>query len=644
GWGEQKSQNGGSNPVLSGPDESQYHLWAVAPVAKANGSANAANDDLYRNSRVEIDTSIEGIARLAGSAPPAWLTQGLRRIQSEIAAVQAACPCNDAVATAHKLAPVYRDLLALRARAAESELAAEAKSNVVFQLDTKVNQFQDAFKDLLGLRLTVVRSRRAAGGRSPFPGRSAEETSDSVTPGETFYVRMHTFHAAPGVRLAKAWFVSETGSQWQNGQAVSTEQTATTQDAVFQVQVPGDAQLTKPYFTRPDTEQAYYDVSNPEWRGDSFAPWPLAGWAEFDFDGMPIRLGQVVQTLRNVTGPGGFYEPLVVTPAIGVRVEPQARILPLNGGPLPVQVNVYGQVAAEGTVALKLPAEWKADPPRAQFKIAGGSTQTLDFSVSPSEAETGAYNIQAVAQSSGQTYRSGWRSVGYQGLRPYNLYRPALLKTRKVDVKMAPALRVGYVMGTGDTVPEAISELGVTPHLLTATDLASGDLSQWDTIVIGIRAYSVRPELADAEPRLEQYVRNGGTLVVQYQSNTFPAPLPLAMNGRLAERVVDETDPVKLLDPTNPLLTWPNHITERDFTGWVEEWGHGFPNTWAPGYTALTETADPRQDPQRGGLLAARVGKGTYVYVAYALYRQFPELVPGAYRILANLLSAGHEK
>jgi hypothetical protein len=150
----------------------------------------------------------------------------------------------------------------------------------------------------------------------------------------------------------------------------------------------------------------------------------------------------------------------------------------------------------------------------------------------------------------------------------------------------------------------------------------------------------VRPALAAAESRLEQFVERGGTLMVQYQDGTFPAPLPLAMKGR-PESVVDEQAPVKLLDPSNPLLTSPNQITSADFGGWFEERGHGFLDHWDPGYTALTETADPGQDPQRGGLLVAHRGKGTYIYVAYALYRQFPELVPGAYRLLANLLSAG---
>jgi hypothetical protein len=129
---------------------------------------------------------------------------------------------------------------------------------------------------------------------------------------------------------------------------------------------------------------------------------------------------------------------------------------------------------------------------------------------------------------------------------------------------------------------------------------------------------------------------------VQYQSSNFPAPFPLSM-GRMPERVMDERAHVKLLNPAHPLLNWPNAITDADFGGWVEERGHSFLDSWDASYTALTETADPGQDPQRGGLLVAHPGKGTYIYVAYALYRQLPELVPGAYRLLANILSAGQD-
>ena len=152
----------------------------------------------------------------------------------------------------------------------------------------------------------------------------------------------------------------------------------------------------------------------------------------------------------------------------------------------------------------------------------------------------------------------------------------------------------------------------------------------------------MRPELAAAQPRLEAYVEQGGTVIVQYQGAHF-RPRFRWRCGRIAERVVDEQSPVKLLDPANPLLTWPNKITASRFRRLARRARPRFPDRWDPGYTALTETADPGQDPQRGGLLVLHRGKGTYIYVAYALYRQLPELVPGAYRILANLISAGKE-
>jgi hypothetical protein len=207
---------------------------------------------------------------------------------------------------------------------------------------------------------------------------------------------------------------------------------------------------------------------------------------------------------------------------------------------------------------------------------------------------------------------------------------------------MAPGLRIGYIMGPGDMVPEAIEELGVQPLVLNAAEVASSDFAAWNVLVIGIRAYDTRPELAGIQPRLDEFVRNGGALIVQYQGVTFPAPLPLSLgSGRLPERVVDEASKVKLLNTDNSLLNWPNKITTADFDGWVEERGHSFLDSWDPGYTALTETADEGQDPQRGGLLVTHPGKGTYIYVAYALYRELPELVPGSYRLLANMLSAG---
>jgi LmbE family N-acetylglucosaminyl deacetylase len=646
GWGEQKSQYGGADPALMVPESSSYHLWAVAPAAAAEGAKT--DSSLFQNPKVDIDTGITGLARLAGSAPPQWLTDDLARIEAGLNSFTGDCKNESGVSAAHNLVPIYRQALDLYAKVHASDLNAQAKAGLELELGEKIEQFQAALKDLLGLDLVAF---TANGGGQGFGGRaaSADQTARSVWPGEDFIVRVHLAQGLDAAELSRSWLVTGDGAPWKidaaGGGATDEQQAAApATNRNFHVAVPADAVPTEPYFTRPNTEQPVYNLSNEAWRERSFAPYPLSAWSQFTFDGVPIRIGMVVQTLAHVTGVGGVYQPLVVTPAVGVRVEPEARILPPDGSPLPVTVTVHVEHAADGSVDLQLPEGWHADPAQREFHLkTDGDSEPLVFSVTPAgDVAARAYVIKATAHVGERSYSIGWQSIGYTGLLPYNQYEPAELRTRKIDVKVQPGLRVGYVMGTGDHVPEAIEALGIVPHLLTDDELATADLSQWNVMVVGIRAYSTRPALAAAEPRLEHFVEGGGTLIVQYQGDTFPAPLPVTM-GRFPERVVDEQDPVKLLDPANPLLAWPNQITSADFDGWFEERGHGFLDHWDPGYTALTETADPGQDPQRGGLLVVHRGKGTYIYVAFALYRQFPELVPGAYRILANLLSAGSE-
>jgi hypothetical protein len=183
--------------------------------------------------------------------------------------------------------------------------------------------------------------------------------------------------------------------------------------------------------------------------------------------------------------------------------------------------------------------------------------------------------------------------------------------------------------------------LGIQTTFLSAQDIASGDLKHFRAIILGVRAYAVRPELKTFNARLMEYVKNGGTLIVQYNTQEFDdkyGPYPYQLS-RDPEKVIDENSQVTLLDPNYPALTWPNKITAHDFDGWIEERGHGFMRTWDSRYIAPTETHDPNQEPQKGGLLIAPYGKGFYVYDAYAFYRQLPEGVPGAFRIFANLLS-----
>jgi len=653
GWGQQMSQYGGANPALAEPDFTSYHLWAVAPSAAA-GADGKGDSSLFQNSRANIDTGIAGLDRLVPGTAPDWLSGGLRDVTAGLNDYESSCLNEAGIDGAHRLVPIYQKTLDLYARVKASDLDPTPKAGLELELGAKINQFQQALKDMLGLDMVAFVAGSSGGGGYGGRGSSADETARSVWPGEEFGVRVHTFSATSGVHVKKTWFETQTGrsqnsesqlgESWLHGEPTTGPDEGETTNAIYHLRVPDDAPPTRPFFTRPTTEQPYYDIANKKDRERSFAPYPLAAWVEFEFDGVPIRVGQVVQTLAHESGVGGVYEPLVVTPAIGVRVNPEARILPLDGSPLPVSVTVHAERAAEGTIELKLPEGWRSKPAQREFQLKSvGDTEPLTFSVLPGgDAKTRAYTIEAIAHSVGRNYEIGWRNVAYPGLQSTIQYKTAELKTRKVDVKVAPGLRVGYIMGTGDTVPDAIEALGIQPHILTETELKSGDLSQWNVILIGIRAYSALPALSAAQSRLDAFVQQGGTLIVQYQSATFPAPLSISL-GRIPERVVDEQSQIKLLDPASPLLAWPNKITAADFEGWLEERGHGFPDQWDAGYKTLTETADPGQDPQKGGLLLLHRGRGTYIYVAFALYRQLPELVPGAYRILANLLSAGSQ-
>ncbi len=249
--------------------------------------------------------------------------------------------------------------------------------------------------------------------------------------------------------------------------------------------------------------------------------------------------------------------------------------------------------------------------------------------------------LTAVVSRNHHPYSEGYRAVGYGDLPRTNYYTPATLRVVPVDVTTAPHLNIAYLPGTGDDVPSALADLGVTPRIISLADLTPESLKQYDAVVLGVRPYEAHPELAAANPALLAYAQAGGVVILQYVARDLPAgaaPYPLSLGSN--EKVVDETAPVQLLTPNDPLLTWPNRITTADFNGWVEERGHGFMASWDPHYTALLESHDQGQQPQRGGLLVAHTGKGAWIYLAYALYRQLPEGVPGPYRLFANLISA----
>ena len=209
-------------------------------------------------------------------------------------------------------------------------------------------------------------------------------------------------------------------------------------------------------------------------------------------------------------------------------------------------------------------------------------------------------------------------------------------------VTAKPGVRVGYVMGVGDELPAALAQLGASVTLLDRDGLATGDLTRFDVVMTGTRAYAVREDLRAHNRRLLDWVRAGGRMVVLYNTPEFVpeefAPYDATLPGN-AEEVSEQTAAVEILAPTHAFFTTPNRITGADFDGWIEQRGSKFFATWDARYTALVSSHDQGQTPQRGGWLTAQVGKGRWTYMAYALHRQVPYGVPGAYRILANLIS-----
>jgi LmbE family N-acetylglucosaminyl deacetylase len=646
GWSHQKSQFGGGFIALPGPANVSYHLYG-SRVPKAS---ETYQDGLETSFFDGIDTSLPGMAMLAHGGHKQFLVTGLDAIAADVKRANAEYRPGHPEAIAPALADGLKKTTQLIAAVKASDFSAPDRASLEQALGVKATQFNTALAEALGLQVRAYAIRSAAAGNNPFLRQVPQETPQWVTPGSKAEVSVHVTAAqawgAQGkLELTRVWLSNPDGDHWPvTTMDAAAEQDTKATDAVFRASVPESAALTQPYFSRPNTEQAFYQINDPRWAERPFAPYPLAGWAEFTYDGVPVRVGQVVQTVHREHGTGQVAWPLAVVPRLSVNLEQHAGVIPMGTKRWPLTVTVRNDSgkAATAELHLKLPAGWTGSPASAPLQLAPGAAQAVTFTLHPDGLASRNYEIAAVATSGGKSFSEGFDVVGYPGLRPYYLYEPSQYRARGVDVKVAPGLKVGYVMGTGDDVPEALGEIGIHPTLLTDADLAAGNLDQYNAIVIGIRAYSARPALMADKQRLLDYVHQGGTLIVQYQRTEFgsAAPYPLSL-GNAVENVVEENDTVHILKPDDPLLTTPNRITQADFQGWFEEFGHSFLSSWDPHYTALTEVHDPGQAPQRGGLVYAHYGKGTYIYVSYALYRQLDEAVPGAFRLMANLLSGG---
>jgi hypothetical protein len=371
---------------------------------------------------------------------------------------------------------------------------------------------------------------------------------------------------------------------------------------------------------------------------------------ELDYEGTPLVMNKAAQFRRVDRMFGEQRTAVKVVPALSVGVSPDIAIVPLKGSlkkEFTVNVENQNPAAISGEVSLIVPAGWTASPASRSVSFTQqGEKAALQFTVSV-PAVAGDYTVRAVLKAGNQEFRSGYTTIAYPHIETRYVYSPAESKVEVVDVATTVS-NVGYVEGTGDTIPDALRQLGINVTMLSPKDIATADLSKFPTIVLGVRAYAVRDDLRAYNKRLMDYVSNGGTLVVQYNranevGNVQIAPYPITLenvNQNNQERVTHEEAPVKILAPANSLLNVPNRINEKDFDGWVDERGTFFARTWDPRYTTPLESNDPGEPGRDGGLVTGKYGKGTYIYTGYSFFRELPAGVKGAYRLFANLVSA----
>src|SRR5688572_6156141 len=535
-------------------------------------------------------------------------------------------------------------------------------------LSLKERQFQDAINSAMGMELTAV--AQPAGLPEPTgPGAAFAPPALMAAPvqGQTFEVRSRLANrggitaTAPAITIEgdRGWNVKP--GQTTGGPALERHQQATLRATIT---LANDVPLsTRPYFHRDGLQESVYTLSDPPQFSRPVSTPPLRVVARYSIDGVPIEIRETVKRREAKLPYGDVLREVRSVPRIAVTMTPANAIVPLQSATastatattatakavalrtIDIEVTLLhnAEAPSSGQVTLQLPEGWTAKPGSQAFRFErSGERGSFRFAVRPTAVGARTYEIDAVAIDGLGEYRQGYELIDHRDLEVRYLYREAQTTVRGVDVTTVSGLKVGYVMGVGDQVPMGLQQLGAQVTLLGERELASADLSQFDTIMTGTRAYAVPEDLKTYNSRLIDYVRNGGNMVVLYNTqelvpNTF-APFPGEL-PRGAEEVSEEDSPVSILAPQHQVFNWPNRITNADFNGWVEQRGSKFFTKWDASYTPMISTYDKGQAPQSGGWLTARVGKGTWTYFAYALHRQLPYGVAGAYRITANLLA-----
>jgi hypothetical protein len=635
-----KCQGMGQLLALPGPQVVRYRLVETTIPGEAEKEEKTLFDG--------VDSSVPALAQYAGAQAPDTLKEGLASIARQAEQAQKAFE-SQGVASAE--APVLAGLAAVRALRTALPgmgLSDTARYEIDFRLKTKEEEFENAAVLAQGLRIAVLADDGVI-----IRGQPVKTTLIVANRGGSD-VQVE--------RVSFAGFEDEAGCR---ADAVKGGGIYRCESAG---RVPMDARYTTPYW-KPLPDAARYEFEPDAPFGLPFRPTPFRVRLELGLNGGNVRLDLPVQyRYEGNIFSGEKHMELQVVPRLAVTMTPDIAITPSAaarvtgtdgqssmprgvpagaGRELRVTVKNGSKGPATGQVTLDLPQGWRATPPSASVQFTReDEAQTVRFTVTPPvPAKPGHFTVRAKVQSDGDTFSDGYQVIEYPHIHRRQRIVPAETALEVIDVKVAPRLKIGYVMGVGDQVPPALEQLGAEVDMLDSDDLAWGDLSKYDAIVTGVRAYERRDDLRAHNQRLLDYVSKGGTLIAQYNKFEFNqaqyAPYPAKVSSG---RVTDEISPVQVLVPSDPVFTFPNKIGESAWKGWVQERGLYFLGEKDPRYIDLVQLEDPfpyNKGIKRGALVEAQYGKGRWVYVGLGLWRQLPAGTDGAYQLMANLISLG---
>ena len=591
--------------------------------------ARVATQDQETNIFAGVDTSLSAIADFEAE-PSARLVTKLEELER---LAGAALTSYQPLGTKSLIAPLGDGLEAARAA---RDLARSAHAQRL--LDEKIAEFENTLVLAAGITVDALANR------------------ETVTPGGTLEVAVRVFHLEDDDSSYESTSLAAPAG-WQVASAdiaeLSNEQRFRRREqpdvgAFFEVRVPETVTPSEPYWLTKPRQQFMYDWSNADdARTEPFARPQLIATVDLIIGGQPVQVVREVQHRLVDRVRGEVRRRIDVVPALSLEPASNLEIVATSTDNRRYDVlltaNTHAAHEINGQASLSLPPGWVLQPKVQPFSLpASPASTTLPFVVVlPKDVSPGDYLLTATAIANGSEYRQTMQEISYPHIETHRVYDTADVAFKVIDVEVA-AVHIGYVMGSGDVVPDALRRLGLDVTLLNDETLTSGDLSRFDTIVVGIRASQTRLAYVAANGRLLEFVRDGGTMVVQYQQPDFAAknlaPYSVSMERNI--RVVDETAPVTILQPSHPVFTFPNRIGPMDFADWVQERNnYNFTDFDRDHYIPLTESHDPGESKSDGAMLYAKIGAGHYVYTSYSWFRQLPNGTPGGYRIFANLLS-----